>query len=201
MLLAPLVLRRAPVRDWPIAAGVVLLGFAPYWNSLSQLLEGLLAFARHWVFNPGIWAIWRWIGERTLGDGRALADPLTALLMLGLVAWTLRRDDGSNDFLVRGTVVLLGGYVVLSATIMPWYLLWVLPLATTLDPRRAMPWLVLTGLSLLSYLIYIDQIERSWWLWVEHGTFWALVVRARLRTSSCERPARVPPGELFGISE
>ena len=64
-------------------------------------------------------------------------------------------------------------YVVLSATVMPWYLLWVLPFAA-IGPWRS--WMVLTGMSLLSYLIYIDQVEHAWWLWLEFVTFFVVLI-------------------------
>ncbi len=61
--------------------------------------------------------------------------------------------------------------MVLSATVMPWYLLWALPFAALM---RGYAWTALTGLSLLSYLIYIDQVEHAWWLWAEFLTFFLL---------------------------
>lgn len=96
----------------------------------------------------------------------------------------MARDDGGSERLVAGTFLILGGYLVTSATVMPWYLLWVLPCAV-LRPGHA--WIALTGLSLLSYLIYIDQIEHPWWLWVEHLGFFVLLAWE-------QRKARTAPG-------
>ena len=47
---------------------------------------------------------------------------------------------------------------------------------------RFRPWLWLTGLSMLSYLVYIDGIERAWWRWIEFGGFaMILAIEARRR--------------------
>ena len=68
---------------------------------------------------------------------------------------------------------------------MPWYLLWALPLAVAIGNRS---WLVLTALSMLSYLFYIDATTQAWWLWLEYGLF-GLCLWAELRAASRANPA------------
>ncbi len=83
----------------------------------------------------------------------------------------------------------------LADAVMPWYLLWVLPLAALLAGTSGagawrpgvLAWIALTALSLLSYLIYIDQFEHLWWLWVEYLGFFSVLawgVSQRLTRSS-----------------
>ena len=75
--------------------------------------------------------------------------------------------------------VLLAAFVLLGPAVMPWYLLWALPFAAVL---RFGPWLVLTGASGLTYLIYVDGVERAWWIVLEYAVFGAaLLVWRRFR--------------------
>jgi alpha-1,6-mannosyltransferase len=72
------------------------------------------------------------------------------LLGLGMMVWVGLSVLGARRApLVATTGRLFGGLLLLSATLYPWYLLWVLPWAA-LGRHRA--WLALSGLVLLSYL-------------------------------------------------
>lgn len=178
VLLVGLFLRRTRFRDWPALAFVLLAGYLPYLTSWPEILRGIAAFSKEWVFNPGPWALWKWLAEMLSLPGRETAGLVSGLLTLTLIGWVLLRDDGSDHALVGGAFVILGGYLVLSATVMPWYLLWVLPMAAV---RPGYAWIALTWLSLLSYLIYIDQIERPWWLWTEFVVFFGILAWERMR--------------------
>ena len=50
----------------------------------------------------------------------------------------------------------------------PWYLIWSLPFAALLG---WWPLIVLCVTVQASYLFYLDQVERSWLLALEHGLF------------------------------
>ena len=189
ILLVGLFLRRAPWRQWWILAATLVAGFLPFVSSWGEILRGLAAFASEWMFNPGLWAVWRWIAEAVGLPGRPVASATSALLTVAVILWVLRRDTAEADDLVRGSFLILATYLVLSATVMPWYLLWVVPLAAI---RPGVSWLLLTWLSLLSYLIYIDQIEHPVWLWIEYSVFFAAVIwewtRPRERAREASRP-------------
>ena len=208
ILLAGLYLRRTRPRQWAALAATLAAGALPFLGSLEIMARSLLVFAREWVFNPGPWLLLREVGNGLGLDGRAVAGGVSLAVTLGLVAWTLWRDDGSFRRLVSGSFLVLGGFLVFSAAVMPWYLLWVLPHVALLAgirtdgqkesrkswrvARRAperrgwakgqaaglalgAAWMVLTALSLLSYLIYIDQFEHLWWLWVEYLGFFGVL--------------------------
>ena len=68
--------------------------------------------------------------------------------------------------------VVLAAVVWFGPTVNPWYLIWALPFAALIG---CWPWVVLTALSQLSYLYYLDQVERTWVLVLEHGTFAVLL--------------------------
>ena len=62
------------------------------------------------------------------------------LATLALIAWVVFKDDKTDRSLVSGSFVILGGFVVLSATVMPWYLLWALPFAALSCATRRPGW-------------------------------------------------------------
>ncbi len=194
-LLVIFFLRRAPRRSWIWLPLVVGGAYLPFFASLGEIARGVVVFAREWVFNPGPWLLFRWLAESMGLPGRATASLLAGASTLLLLAWALRRDDGGHEALARGIFVVLGGYVVLSATVMPWYLLSVLPMVALLAGRCARcgaAWLGLTALSLLSYLNYLGQGERAWWLWVEFGGGEDEDEQKRQDADPTPRP-RIPP--------
>lgn len=194
ILVAPLLLKRTPIRWWPLPALVVVAAYLPFLGSLREMAEGLSRFAAEWTFNAGPWKLFYGFFHLHLGlPGRAAAD-LVTLAATGLVLlYFLLRDDGAFDTLTRGAGLVLGTYLVLGPTVMPWYLLWVLPLAAL---HRSWAWLSLTALSLLSYLVYIDQREHAWWLWIEFGGFFAVGLwELRFRRDARRGKTRSGPGQ------
>ncbi|MEM1206450.1 MAG: glycosyltransferase 87 family protein [Acidobacteriota bacterium] len=170
LLVVPLFLRRVPVRSWWVLPALAAAAYGPFLGSLPTMVESVGAFARDWTFNPGLWLL-VFEGGRGLGvEGRSLADGVGAAAALGLLAFALwrdhRRPEGDLESLATSCLLVLGGYVLTSPTVMPWYLLWALPLCA-LRPGPA--WPAVTFASLASYGIYIDGVERTPWLVVEHG--------------------------------
>jgi hypothetical protein len=110
-----------------------------------------------------------------------LAKLLLAAGMAAAVALSLRERDP-----VDGTGRLFGRLLLCSATVYPWYLLWVLPWAAL---RRDAAWLALSGLILLSYLPQFAGVAL--WPWVYLG-IWGPFFLLYLRPL----PEPSPPGPL-----
>ena len=112
------------------------------------------------------------------------------MVLLALLAAALRHDGSDERRWLGGAFFVLAGLVVLHPAVMPWYVLWPLPLAIAVGNRS---WLWLTGLSFLSYLFYVEQAEHAWWLWVEYGLFFAMAlaeaVRRRRPDPRLDRPS------------
>ncbi len=86
------------------------------------------------------------------------------MLTVVVVSWrTRRRVLTTVSTTVAATGVLFGGFLLLSATVYPWYLLWVLPWAA-LARHRA--WLLLSALLLLSYLPQHRPVALTPWVFV-----------------------------------
>lgn len=173
LLLVPLVLRRTPWRTWWVLPACGLVAYAPFLASLPVMVDSLGAFSRDWTFNPGPWLLVHSLAQHLGLTGRALADGVGLAAALGTVlaiAWKEWRDfrgqpkDDPEGF-VRGVQWIFGVYLLMSPTVMPWYLLWVLPFWAL---RPGILWPVVTAASLVSYGIYIDGVERWEWLLVEY---------------------------------
>lgn len=89
---------------------------------------------------------------------RLLAKAILGLGMLAAVAASLRETD-----LVAGTGRLFGRLLLLSATVYPWYLLWVLPWAAL---ERRTWWLLLGALIPLSYLPQFTGVSLMPWVYL-----------------------------------
>ena len=145
----------------------------PFLGSLGRFFEGLSVYARDWEFNSGPWAALRWVFASAGFESPDLwAHLATKALVILVVIVSLQRATTPRR-IVRAVFYSLGALTLLHPAVMPWYLIWALPFAVAVGNRS---WIVLTGLSLLSYLFYVDQVERSWWLWVEYGVFAAVVL-------------------------
>lgn len=163
--LAPALLRATRPRTWwifPVVGVLICLPFAP---GLPELARSLGVFGGEWVFNGGPHRLLAWL----IGPGSAGA--ICGALLLAIVAataWRVRPDNASPEPLLTAAFAALAAAAWLSPAVMPWYLVWALPFAV-LTGRRS--WVLLSALSLLSYLVYATHAERAWWLWLEHGGF------------------------------
>jgi alpha-1,6-mannosyltransferase len=139
--------------------------YEPLWRLLDTaglapaIARGLEALERR----TEMWYAWDWVYPYLYPQ--LLAKLLLAAGMAVAVLGSLRETDP-----VAGTGRLFGTLLLLSATVYPWYLLWVLPWAALLRQRA---WLALSGLILLSY-------QAPLWPWVFLGIwvpFWALAMK------------------------
>lgn len=161
-----------PLRLLGTAAVLVAAAVLPVVAATGGVPPGLVTYGVSWEFNGPVYEpLWRLIDaagiapflSRTLAAlerrtemwyawdwiypylyPQFLAKLLLAAGMGLAVLLSLRETDT-----VAGTRRLFGTLLLLSATVYPWYLLWVLPWAAL---TRHPAWLTLSGLILLSYL-------------------------------------------------
>jgi hypothetical protein len=176
--------------------GLVAVAFLPVLTATGGIPPGLIRYGLSWEFNGPLYEpLWRLLDaagaapflHRVLGrvetltgiyrglDGlypylypQLIAKAILGAGMLAAVAASYRETD-----LAAGTGRLLGRLLLLSATVYPWYLLWVLPWAA-LERRRS--WLVLAALIPLSYLPKIAGVPLMPWvflsLWLPFGVLY-----------------------------
>jgi alpha-1,6-mannosyltransferase len=178
-----------PWRFLGMAGGLVALALLPVLAATGGVPPGLITYGVSWEFNGPVYEpLWRLLDA--VGAAPALARGLDRLKE-GTEVWeawnpvypylypqflaklALAAGAGLAVLLslrerdpVAGTGRLLGRLLLLSSTVYPWYLLWVLPWAAL---RRDMAWLALSGLILLSYVPQFLGVALMPWV---YGAIW-----------------------------
>jgi len=133
-----------PTAAWPVAfagfALVMLAGYASGLLSGAAVLGSLPRYVTEEYFNPGL--------LRSLVETPEVA-------MAAAVAWVavvsvVRRDAPLPS--LAGP--LIGGLVLLSPNIFPWYLVWLVPF---LAWSPSIPWIAFTGTAAFAYTFFLQQ--------------------------------------------
>jgi len=133
---------------------------------LHSALAGLSEYAESWYFND---LVYRPLGNLLQLDPEnrhsSAAQLLRMVLGIGWVSVVLMSSSRSP---YSAALALTGGFVILSPTVHPWYLLWVLPFAALL---RQPAWWLLAGTTLIAYEVVIGWRAAGVWEPAE-GTRW-----------------------------
>ncbi|HEX7181915.1 MAG TPA: hypothetical protein VF756_08745 [Thermoanaerobaculia bacterium] len=210
-----------PWRFLAAALGLVALAVLPVLAATGGVPPGLIRYGVSWEFNgPLFEPLWRlldaagaapalktlldrvkeWTGAYEAWNSlypylypQLLAKALLGLGMLAAVAASLRDRDP-----VAGTGKLFGALLLLSATVYPWYLLWVLPWAAL---ARHTAWRALSGLILLAYLPKIAGVPMMPWVFASIWVPFAVLLLAGRGWALTPRPPLPPPPVLPGEGE
>jgi hypothetical protein len=192
------------------AAGLVAVAVLPVALATGGLPPGLVTYGVSWEFDgPLFEPLWRLLAAAGAAPALAhgvdrlksltglyqglnpiypylypqlLAKLVLAAGMAAAVVASLRERDPAT-----GTGRLLGRLLLCSATVYPWYLLWVLPWAAL---RRDIAWLTLSALILLSYLPQFAGVAL--WPWV-YAVVWIPFFGMLLMRRRWERPSGASP--------
>jgi hypothetical protein len=189
ILVLPVLLRRW---GWRAAAVVVLTLGAVYGALLlrgQHVFAGLLVEGRAAQFNDGLHYL---VARLTQFAAPALAVSLPRLVVIvglgAVVLWLLRQP---GDDLVQPIGMILSAYVLLAASVAPWYALWVLPFVALYAlphvgygaRRNGSPrllgsyWLLFSWTVFFSELFYV--VPRPVWIGI-HVVEYAIPVSALL---------------------
>jgi alpha-1,6-mannosyltransferase len=152
---------------------LVIVAYMPFLDAGASMWTGLSAYASKWRFNDSAFGLvyrllsdpkpgWQWDDE-ALRTARWVCLATVALVM----AWqALRRH--ADPAAICATV--MGTQLLLSPTVHPWYLLWVLPFMVL----HAIPaWIAFSWLVLLAYHVLGEY--RSTGVW--HESEWIRVLQ------------------------
>lgn len=152
---------------------------------LHHFLHGLLQFGGTMSHNGSVnYVFLTWLGDRLAAAGLS-----TAILLLVVVAISLRTKD-----VLKGSYAILAALLLLSPTVHYWYLAWIAP-GIALFPSAA--WILLTGLSGLYFSAWDHFGRTGIWSqpkvyfyaqWIPFYLCWAPTFLARLRQLG-SRPA------------
>lgn len=143
--LLPLILARLTGRARVAATllafvGVVALGYAPVLARGGDALGSLPRYLAEERFNPGL--------VDSLAHVPGLSVAALGLWVLAVAWWRRGRP------LPEAAVWLVGGFVLLSPSIFPWYVLWLVPFLA-LAPSAW--WIAFTGTVALAYAFYVTE--------------------------------------------
>lgn len=166
-------------RVWPfwLLPFLLLAGYLPYLGAGPDLFSGLLVYGDKWRFNDSLFSVFFY-----LTDSLNASKIIAALLFAALVAYCASITDP-----FRSAFVLLGGFLVLTPTVQPWYLVWIIPFLC-LYPNPA--WILLSGLAALSYHVVIGFVltgnwqEETWVRYVQYVPFYGLLIARSVRDGS-----------------
>ena len=133
-----------PIAAWPVAfassGAIVLAGYAPAMLSGTATLGSLPRYLSEEYFNVGV--------VRSLVQSPAVSVAAAAAWVM--ILSTLRRDRA----LPTRAVALIGGLVLLSPNIFPWYAVWLVPF---LAWSPSVPWIAFTGTVVFAYAFFLGD--------------------------------------------
>jgi hypothetical protein len=211
LLLAPGHVRRCGVKAALLLPLALVASALPYALTGPALGAGLVDYAERWEHNAFVYAgieralLWLDTASylKPLVDAarRTLDLPLPwealyravwprevarIVIAVALGAWVVTVLARRLEDPLREGLWILGGMLVLSPTVHPWYVLWVLPLAAA---RRSWGWLLLAALVPVAYCGTGGDVP--WWLRaVEYGM--PLALSATLGRRAGRRAERGP---------
>ena len=178
---------------------LVAAGYLAYHGPEVHLFEGLRTYAFKWRFNDAFFTLlYNWLRQPELpwdDDALMLARQIIAVLMAVAILWTVYRVPDP----LRAAFHILGAYLLLSPTLHPWYLIWVLPFLPFF-PHPA--WMLFSGLVFLAYHVLTQYSiagvweEESWTKWSQYGPLYLLLVWDGLRHRHHRKSTT--PGEREG---
>ena len=185
---------------------LVPFGLQAGWGAAGELngrglFGALRIYSSQWKFNSGLFYwIELWLGKQGSAQPLLMAKGIAGFLflLLLLVVWLLARTRIRTRPALRLMSAPLMGYVLLTPTLHPWYVLILLAFVPFLTPAKdeshwrwlfAAPWIYLSGALIFSYLTYLDPLnfgEREWvrrleWLPTLLALFFAAVAFIALR--------------------
>jgi alpha-1,6-mannosyltransferase len=167
VVLLPFLLKRIGWRNTAISCAVVLVGYLPFLGAGRRMFGGLMAFTRDWQFNAGPYTLLCWLAGVFSQHPVMLARLASAILIITAVAWLAWVDDGHAESFAACGAAALGAVIVLGPAAMPWYVVWLLPLAI-LSGQQV--WIHFSALVCIAFLVMIDQQEHTWALGLEYTT-------------------------------
>lgn len=185
----PFVLRLRNVSGWIGFAAGALVPYLPFGFHPGQAdRAGLAEFLASWEFNSSIVGI---LGFFIPGNGTRWL----ALVLIAPVLWFLWRRTAMEERAIPRLDLVFGIWLLGSAVVNPWYLLWIAPFAA-LHPTR-MTWVAL-GVVTLSYatsmnlgLSLAGPYDHPWWVrLVEYGAVLLAGLWPRIVSSAT---AIIPP--------
>ncbi len=168
-LALPIFLRRTGWRHLAWFVAVCALVALPYHSAGLHLFTGALSYVENWRNNASLFDL------LVSAGGEMFAVAMVALILAALalsLAW--RRAEP-----LRASYLLVATLVLLSPSVFPWYVTWLVPFLCFFPNPAFLLW---TGTVLLSYHVLIDYNTLGLWhydarlIWLEYVPVYALLL-------------------------
>ena len=159
---------------------IVVIFSAPYATAGIQAFTGLFIYAQTWHFNDLIHGFLSTILDRFQLNGNQHARTICISLLAAAIIYKIHRESD----LIRIAFSTLTAFIILSPTLHPWYLLWIVPFFC-LFPKIS--WILFSCLVFLSYEVLINYKlsgvweEQQWVLWCEYVPLFSILLWEKLR--------------------
>lgn len=169
-----------------IFAGVIAMFYLPFLRAGAAVFQGFSYFVRWGLFNGSLFPLLL-VGLGTImgkGESLLVSKALVLLVFVCLLTYLTYRysrslqQEESDMLLWKYSFWLTGAFLLLSPTVHPWYLLWVLPFLCFF---RSAGWILLTGTVILARSVYIGYEatgvwKEIWWVRLcEYAPFYMLM--------------------------
>jgi len=141
---------------------VVVLFYLLYIDAGMKLFEGLMVYGDKWRFNDSLFTL-------ALQATGSLTQAKIVIAAIFLTIILVRLVSGKDH--MRTAYILVGAYLLLTPTLQVWYMVWIIPFLC-FYPNRA--WLLLSGLTVLSYNVLIQFVQTGIWheaMWVRYAEY------------------------------
>ncbi len=151
LIMLPAFLKGVSARYWGWLTAVVMAILVPYLGAGKQILHGLSFYRDQWRFNGFL------VSRLTdYGLSQTWVEGLLGAGLLVLLGFCLF----SRYCRMRQLYWLTGAVLLFAPSLYPWYLVWIIPYLCFF-PNSA--WLLLSGISVVSYEVLIDWSALDVW--------------------------------------
>ncbi len=174
-MLLPVFVRRSGWRGLVVFTAAVTLGFLPYLDAGWNLIAGVRSYAESWRNNASLFDLLR------AATGSDAAASLIAALVLAALSLYLAAKRAEP---LRAAYLLIAALLLLSPSVFPWYLIWLIPFLCFYPNSGFLLW---TTTIFLSYDVLIGYKVLGTWqydpalAWLEYAPVFALLVVGWLR--------------------
>ncbi|MEW5977142.1 MAG: hypothetical protein AB1898_15205 [Acidobacteriota bacterium] len=175
-VMIPLFLKRVrSLWPWLWLPGLLIAGYLPYRSAGDRVFASLMSYREKWRFNGFLFHVL----SNQFGSDK-VAETIGVTIFFSVLLICLFRKES----LLRDVYWLTGAVLLVSPTLFPWYLVWILPFLCFF-PSPA--WLFLTLVSPLSYYVVIEWWIAGVWrqnplfLWLQYLPFYLILLLESLQ--------------------
>ena len=186
LFLFPLLLRNKSKWPYLILIFFTVLFYMPFYSPDDHLFTGLTVYSETWQANDSVFYIIHSLMKNMFASKVAIG---ILFLIIYVFAFFKIPDFGSACFMA------LGGFLILSPTFHPWYILWIIPLLVITFNKA---WFWLTMGIVVYYHVLIDYFDKGIWqeqMWIKITIFLPFFILLAISFIFKPPPSRDPFGK------